>query len=273
MKNKKLLRSFDLVDEKYLEEAAPTENKKKSVRSRVIKWGSIAASLLAVAVIFNVIFLKPYDDDALANIEQHADSEYYPIIEKLNELTYRPPQHKNLLQQLWRGLSNGGLKGDAVADDMMAVDNEMNMAPGASVLENGTGNYEEITDNQVNYQKLSTIDQTVRRNFVKPIDEETLENQLITGYFKGLGDKYSYYMSPQEYSAYLASSSSKTVGIGVSVGYDIENDAIAVYSVTSGSPAAQSGILAGDFIIAVEGQNVSDIGYHSAVEMTGNRVP
>lgn len=125
----------------------------------------------------------------------------------------------------------------------------------------------EITDNQVDYQKLSTIDQTVRRNFVKPIDEEMLENQLITGYFKGLGDKYSYYMSPNEYSAYLASSSSKTVGIGVSVGYDIENDAIAVYSVTPGSPAAQSGIIAGDFIIAVEGQNVSDIGYHSSVEM------
>ena len=124
----------------------------------------------------------------------------------------------------------------------------------------------EITAAQVNYQKLSTIDQTVRRNFVKPIDEEALENQLINGYFKGLGDKYSYYMNPTEYAAYLASSSDKTVGIGISVGYDIENDAIAVYSVSPGSPAAQNGILAGDIIIAVEGRLVSDTGYHTAVE-------
>ena len=147
MKNKKLLRSFDLVDEKYLEEAVEATPKKKSVRSRVIKWGSIAASLLAVAVILNVIFLKPYDDNALSDIEQHADSEYYPVIEKLSELTYSPPQHKNLLQQLWRGLSNGSLKGEVSADDMMEVDvdNEIGMAPGASVLENGTGNYEEVT--------------------------------------------------------------------------------------------------------------------------------
>jgi len=130
----------------------------------------------------------------------------------------------------------------------------------------------EITSNQINYQKLSTIDQTVRRNFVKPIDEEALENQLITGYFKGLGDKYSYYMTPNEYAAYLSLSSDKKVGIGITASYDIENDAIAVYSVVSGSPAATSGITAGDLIIAVDGNSVSDVGYHSAVEMVSGEI-
>ena len=125
----------------------------------------------------------------------------------------------------------------------------------------------EITDDQVDYQKLSTIDQTVRRNYVKNIDEEELENQLITGYFNGLGDKYSYYLTPQEYAAYQLASASSTVGIGITASYDIENDAISVYSVISGSPAAQSGIQAGDLIIAVDSQNVSDIGYHNAISM------
>ncbi len=125
----------------------------------------------------------------------------------------------------------------------------------------------EITSDKTDYQKLSTIDQTVRRNFVKQIDEEELENQLITGYFKGLGDKYSYYMSPEEYVQYQNAASAKTVGIGITAYYDIENDAIAVYNVAPDSPAAQNGILMGDLIVAVDGQNVSDIGYHNAVNM------
>ncbi|MBQ9921050.1 MAG: hypothetical protein IJO52_02595, partial [Clostridia bacterium] len=33
----------------------------------------------------------------------------------------------------------------------------------------------EITADQVDYQKLSTIDQTIRRSFVKQIDETELE--------------------------------------------------------------------------------------------------
>lgn len=130
----------------------------------------------------------------------------------------------------------------------------------------------EITENQVNYEKLSTIDQTVRRNYVKEIDEEELENQLITGYFKGLGDKYSYYMTKEEYAEYQASSTSKTVGIGITAHYDSENDAISVYSVVSGSPAAEKGITAGDVIIAVDGQYVSDIGYHTATGMISGEI-
>ena len=130
----------------------------------------------------------------------------------------------------------------------------------------------EITADQVDYQKLSTIDQTIRRSFVKKIDETELENQLITGYFKGLGDKYSYYMTPEEYAAYQASSAAQMVGVGISVGYVIENDAIAVYSVVPESPAAKSGIIAGDLISAVDGQYVSEVGYHNATGMISGEV-
>lgn len=130
----------------------------------------------------------------------------------------------------------------------------------------------EITENQVNYEKLSTIDQTVRRNYVKEIDEEQLENQLITGYFNGLGDKYSYYMTKEEYAAYQASLVSKTVGIGITAHYDNENDAILVYNVVAGSPAAEKGVVSGDIIVAVDGQYINDIGYHTATGMITGEV-
>ncbi len=130
----------------------------------------------------------------------------------------------------------------------------------------------EITENQVNYEKLSTIDQTVRRNYVKEIDEEQLENQLITGYFNGLSDKYSYYMTKEEYAAYQASLVSKTVGIGITAHYDNENDAILVYNVVAGSPAAEKGVVSGDIIVAVDGQYINDIGYHTATGMITGEV-
>ena len=125
----------------------------------------------------------------------------------------------------------------------------------------------QITKNQLDYQKLSTIDQMVRRNFVNAIDEDNLENKLITGYFNGLGDKYSYYMTPDEYAKYLSEASSSIVGIGITAHYDIENDAIAVYSVIPDSPAAQCGIKAGDLILSVDGYSVSEYGYFTVSEM------
>lgn len=125
----------------------------------------------------------------------------------------------------------------------------------------------QITENQLDYQKLSTIDQTVRRNYIKGINEETLEDGLINGYFNGLGDKYSYYMNPGEYAEYQSAVASSLVGIGIMVHYDIENDAIAVYGVTPDSPASHGGLLVGDLIISVNGYSVAEHGYFTVSEM------
>ncbi|MBQ9921531.1 MAG: S41 family peptidase [Clostridia bacterium] len=125
----------------------------------------------------------------------------------------------------------------------------------------------QITENQLDYQKLSTIDQTVRRNYIKEIDEEAIEEEIINGYFDGLGDKYSYYMNPDEYSEYQSAAASSLVGIGITAHYDIENDAIAVYNIIADSPASQSGLLIGDLIISVNGYSVSEHGYFTVSEM------
>ena len=125
----------------------------------------------------------------------------------------------------------------------------------------------QITQNQLDYQKLSTIDQTVRRNYIKNIDEEKLEEKIINGYFDGLGDKYSYYMNPDEYAEYQSAAASSLVGIGITAHYDIENDAIAVYNVIADSPASQSGLLIGDLIISVNGYSVAEHGYFTVSEM------
>ena len=73
MKKKKLMKAFDLVDEKYVEEAAPAKKKSKI---NVIKWGTIAASLLVVIGIVGATLFTPYDQTP-PDVDEHEENEYY----------------------------------------------------------------------------------------------------------------------------------------------------------------------------------------------------
>ncbi|MBR5880541.1 MAG: beta-propeller domain-containing protein, partial [Clostridia bacterium] len=77
------------------------------------------------------------------SVAKYAGSEYYGIIEKLNEYNYDPPEYKNTFELLLDLPSNLFAKAEDWAPPM---------APGATnEAENmtGVGNYQEVTDNQV----------------------------------------------------------------------------------------------------------------------------
>ena len=156
MKKKKLMKAFDLVDEKYVEEAAPA---KKKAKINVIKWGTIAASILVVIGIVGATLFTPYDQTP-PDVDEHEENEYYPIIEKLNQLTYTPPKYDNLFDFIIGSISDalsGGLKGEVSVDDGVNEDMEMDAVPEAPSEEapedvtgdKENGSYEEVTDNQV----------------------------------------------------------------------------------------------------------------------------
>ncbi len=88
------------------------------------------------------------------SVRQYAGSEYYGVIQKLNEYTYEKPKYKNNFQALMAGLSSFGMnKGAEVRPPIM------NMLPEAAGPVDGTGavpdssnggdSYQEVTDNQV----------------------------------------------------------------------------------------------------------------------------
>ncbi len=114
---------------------------------------------------------------------------------------------------------------------------------------------------------LLTVDQVVRQNYVGDIDDEELKNSIIRGYLEGIGDRYSQYMTSKEYEDYLSEFGGSAVGIGVNVIYNVKEATIEVIDVIPDSPAEESGIQVGDFIVAVEGSRVSDIGYYAAVDL------
>ena len=75
---------------------------------------------------------------------------------------------------------------------------------------------------------------------------------------KALDDKYAEYMTEKEYEAFERRYLTSYSGVGVALKLD-ENDKIVVNRVLSGSDAEQSGILAGDELLKINGKNVKSL--------------
>ena len=115
------------------------------------------------------------------------------------------------------------------------------------------------------YSVLLKLDDTVRENYIGKINEEDLKNAILAGYVSGIGDKYSDFLTAEEYSSYVAEQSGSKVGIGINVIFDSSNLTIEILDVTEGGPADKAGVLPGDFVVAVNGENVSVLGYYGTV--------
>lgn len=96
-------------------------------------------------------------------------------------------------------------------------------------------------------------------------DSDAVTDALIYSYVATMGDKYSVYRTAAEYTSYTSEMSGSFVGIGVTVRYSAELDAIEVHSVSVGSGAEEAGILAGDLIVGVDALRVASDGYDAAV--------
>lgn len=85
--------------------------------------------------------------------------------------------------------------------------------------------------------KYLEIKNTIDQNYVGEVDEEAVSSSAFAAMVDGLGDKWSYYMSPSEYAAYKLYSANQYTGLGVSIDKDAETGGFKVLGVSSGSPA------------------------------------
>ena len=116
------------------------------------------------------------------------------------------------------------------------------------------------------YYKLAMIDYYYRNAYANEIDEDQLLYYVMNGYVVGAGDKYGEYYTADDFESITQESEGETVGIGVYVNYSQEYNASKILSVMQDSPAHQAGIKAGDVVIKIEGESVSDLGYYVALD-------
>ena len=159
MRNKKFLRAFDSVDEKYIDEADPdavfaAAGKSKRLSAAAIRRIIVIAASLCLVTALSLVLFLPFNTEN--EVEQYEKDPYYKVIAALDAMDRRDDEPKNnfeIFAGIINGMLGGGIKGEvdyAPKDDL--VSNSGNME-GVIMPEgdasNGNGKYEEATDNQV----------------------------------------------------------------------------------------------------------------------------
>ena len=117
------------------------------------------------------------------------------------------------------------------------------------------------------YARLREVDNYIKNNYYLDLDQDTeqaLMDTMLKGYVAGLGDKYSQYLTAEEYQNFMTKESGKTVGIGVTA-IQNEDGYPKIIEVQENSPAEQAGLQINDIIIAVEGEDVLEYGYLESI--------
>ena len=96
--------------------------------------------------------------------------------------------------------------------------------------------------------------------------EAELTHALIDCYIFAVGDRYAHFRTEDETEDYTVDMSGSFVGIGVSVLRNDLEKTIIVQGTEPGSPAEAAGIKVDDYIVAVNGEYVSEIGTQAAVD-------
>lgn len=124
------------------------------------------------------------------------------------------------------------------------------------VLEDGDKKYVLLpgNDNLEIGTELERVKTVIDKYFLGEVNEEELNISAIKGYVEGLGDEYSEYYTPDELEEFYADALGNYTGIGIYMSIDTDNQII-VISPVKDSPAYKAGILPGDIIVSVDGEN------------------
>lgn len=105
--------------------------------------------------------------------------------------------------------------------------------------------------------KMETLEQVLDAYFIGDIDQKKLEDAASAAMVAALGDRWSYYMSAEQYQSYLQSMSNSYVGVGITVQARTDGKGIDILEVVEGGPAAEKGLLVGDILVAVDGTDIT----------------
>ncbi|WP_010273604.1 S41 family peptidase [Paenibacillus senegalensis] len=113
--------------------------------------------------------------------------------------------------------------------------------------------YWELSDSQLQWLEIHELLQSFH---VTSPSGEKLAGVSIEAMLEALNDPYSRYMTPDEWDNYLNSLNQKFTGIGVLVAE--EDEGMRIVEVYPNSPAAEAGLLAGDYLVAIDGVTAGD---------------
>ncbi|MGN0660033.1 MAG: S41 family peptidase [Emergencia sp.] len=118
--------------------------------------------------------------------------------------------------------------------------------------------YKTLSDMGSRYGKLYSLQKTLENQFLYEIDEDAQMEAVYKAVTDALGDKYTSYMTEEEYEKWKEAVTGTFTGVGL-VFMETENGDIVVTKVVDGGPADTAGLKAGDRLLKVDGKTCEDI--------------
>lgn len=114
---------------------------------------------------------------------------------------------------------------------------------------------ESITDQSV-INKMSIVENIVRKNYWQDIDEETLEQGVYRGILDSLEDPYSVYYTAEELEKLREETQGIYYGIGAYISQNTDIGYAQISKVIKNTPAEESGLMQDDIIYKVNDEDM-----------------
>jgi len=105
--------------------------------------------------------------------------------------------------------------------------------------------------------KFAAIYNAIEKDYVGDADMEAVSNAAFSAMIDTIDDRWSYYMTVEQYVEYQKYQKNSYTGIGVTIEKDEERGLFKVITVLEDSPARQAGVNIGDFLCAIDGENLT----------------
>ncbi len=106
-------------------------------------------------------------------------------------------------------------------------------------------------------QKLEVLSALIDFYYYEDVDVSKLQEGILTGLYDAIGDKYSYYLTAEDYIESMEGLTGEYCGIGAYVSQNRETDVITITKPFPNGPAAKAGMLAGDIVVKVDGEDIT----------------
>jgi carboxyl-terminal processing protease len=126
--------------------------------------------------------------------------------------------------------------------------------------------YDELSSVYKRYSKAMVLEEFIKKNYLKEVDDKTLMDGELKGMFQSLEDPYSVYMTKEEFDDFMEHTKGVYGGIGVIVTPG-EDNLITVVSPIEDTPGEKAGIKTGDKIIKVDGKEFTADKMDAAVKI------
>ena len=107
--------------------------------------------------------------------------------------------------------------------------------------------------------KLAELESIIENKFIGDADMEEARDAAAAAMVDAIGDRWSYYISAEDYAAHLENKNNAFVGVGITISRQEEGNGYDILEVSPGGSAQEGGILPGDLLIEVEGQSTSEM--------------